>query len=54
MLWHRLDVEGLFQAWFSTKKHPNPSWDIVTVGHTFLILTGFYFVGHSIFNRSYK
>ncbi|MGO8699295.1 MAG: hypothetical protein ACLQVY_16435 [Limisphaerales bacterium] len=54
MLWHRLDAAGLFQACFSTRKHPNASWDIATVGHAFLLLTAFYCLGHSVFNRRYK
>jgi hypothetical protein len=53
MLWHRLDVAGFFDAIFSKPK-PGGSWDIATVGHGFLLLTLFYFLGHSIFNRRYK
>ncbi len=54
MLWHRLDKAGLFQAIFPNSKNPNASWDIATLGHSFLLMTLFYFVGFSIFNRRYK
>ena len=54
MLWHRLDTAGFFQAIFPSSKNPNASWDIATLGHTFLLMTLFYFVGFSIFNRRYK
>ena len=50
MLWHRLDVTGFFSAIFPRRS----SWDIATVGHAFLLLTFFYFLGHTIFNRRYK
>jgi hypothetical protein len=53
MLWHRLNVAGFFDAIFS-RPRAGGSWDIATVGHGFLLLTLFYFVGHSIFNRRYK
>jgi hypothetical protein len=53
MLWHRLDAAGLFNAIFGTPKQSG-SWDICTVGHGFLLLTLFYFAGHSFFNRRYK
>jgi hypothetical protein len=54
MLWHRLDAAGLFRHLFATPGHPNASWDIATVGHGFLLLTFFYFLGYSIFNRRYQ
>jgi uncharacterized membrane protein len=54
MLWHRLDKAGFFQAIFPAGKNPDASWDICTVGHMFLLITFFYFLGHSIFNRRYK
>lgn len=50
MIWHRLEVAGVFQAIFPGRK----SWDILTVGHCFLLLTLFYFVGQTRFNRRYK
>jgi len=53
MLWHRLDSAGLFNAIFPKPKNGG-SWDICTVGHEFLLLTLFYFVGQTIFNRRYK
>jgi cytosine/uracil/thiamine/allantoin permease len=53
MLWHRLDHAGLFAAIFPKPKNGG-GWDICTVGHEFLLLTLFYFVGHGIFNRRYK
>ena len=53
MLWHRLDAAGLFNAIFPSLKSGG-SWDICTVGHGFLLLTLFYFVSHSVFNRRYK
>lgn len=54
MLWHRLDHAGLFNAIFPKSRVPGASWDICTVGHGFLLLTLFYFIGFSIFNRRYK
>jgi hypothetical protein len=54
MLWHRLELAGMFQALFPGSTSPEGSWDIATVGHVFLLMTLFYFVGHSIFNRRYK
>ena len=53
MLWHRLDRAGLFDAIFP-KPRTGGGWDICTVGHEFLLLTIFYFVGHAFFNRRYK
>lgn len=53
MLWHRLDSAGLFNAVFG-RPRGGGSWDICTVGHGFLLLTLFYFVGHRIFNRGYR
>lgn len=52
MLWHRLDSAGLFNT--ASKPKPEISWDICTVGHGFLLLTLFYFVAFSVFNRRYK
>jgi hypothetical protein len=54
MLWHRLDDAGVFAAIFPAGKNPNASWDIGTVGHIFLLLTFFYFLGYRIFNRRYQ
>jgi len=53
MLWHRLDAAGLFNAIFGAPKY-GTGWDICTAGHGFLLLTLFYFCGHSIFNRRYR
>jgi hypothetical protein len=53
MLWHRLEVAGLFDAIFYKPK-AGGSWDICTLGHSFLLLTLFYIVGYSTFNRRYK
>jgi hypothetical protein len=53
MLWHRLDRAGLFDAIFPKPKNGG-GWDICTVGHEFLLLTLFYFIGHGVFNRRYK
>jgi hypothetical protein len=53
MLWHRLDRAGLFDAIFPKPK-AGGGWDICTVGHEFLLLTLFYFLGHTVFNRRYK
>lgn len=50
LLWHRLDVAVFFEAICSGRK----SGDIGTVGHVFLLMTLFYILGHSIFNRRYK
>lgn len=54
MLWHRLDRAGLFNAIFPKPKIGSVGWDICTVGHGFLLLTLFYFVGFTVFNRRYK
>jgi hypothetical protein len=48
VLWHRLDRAGVFPA------KSGASWDIGTVGHIFLLLTFFYFLGYRIFNRRYE
>jgi len=53
MLWHRLEVAGLYDAAFGRPK-TGGSWDICTIGHGFLLLTLFYFGGYSFFNRRYK
>ena len=53
MLWHRLEATGLFNVLLSSPTGGG-SWDICTVGHGFLLLTLFYFVGFSIFNRRFK
>jgi hypothetical protein len=53
MLWHRLDAAGIFNA-ISGRPKAGGGWDICTVGHGFLLLTLFYFGGHSFFNRRYK
>jgi len=53
LLWHRLDAVGFFNAVFGMPKSGS-SWDICTVCHGFLLMTLFYFVGHSIFNRRYQ
>jgi hypothetical protein len=50
MLWHRLEVAGFFEAICPGRK----SWDIGTVGHVFLLLTLFYILGHTLFNRRYQ
>jgi hypothetical protein len=53
-VWHRLDQAGFFQAIFSAGQHQSANWDIVTVAHLFLLMTFFYFLGYSIFNRRYQ
>ena len=53
LLWHRLDTAGLFNFIFGAPKGGG-SWDIGTVGHGFLLLTLFYFLGYTAFNRRYK
>jgi hypothetical protein len=53
MLWHRLDVAGLFNAVFGTPK-TGAGWDICTICHAFLLLTLFYFSGFTVFNRRYR
>jgi len=53
LLWHRLSVAGLFDVVFGPTK-TGGSWDINTVGHGFLLLTVFYFVAYSRFNRRYQ
>jgi hypothetical protein len=50
LLWHRLEVAGFFEVVCPGRQ----SWDIGTVGHVFLLMTLFYILGHSIFNRRYK
>ena len=54
MLWHRLDKAGVFEAIFPAGNNPDASWDIGTVGHIFLLLTFFYFLGYRIFTRRYQ
>jgi hypothetical protein len=54
VLWHHLDKVGVFQAILPTSKNPDARWDICTFGHSALLLTLFYFLGHTIFNRRYK
>lgn len=53
MLWHRLDAVGFFNAMFGMPK-AGSSWDICTVCHGFLLMTLFYFAGHTVFNRRYR
>jgi hypothetical protein len=53
-LWHRLDQAGVFQAVFPSQPSSRASWDIVTVGHIFLLLTGGYFLGYRLSNRRYQ
>jgi len=53
MLWHRLDCAGFFNFAFGQPKNGG-RWDICTVGHGFLLLTFFYFLGHTVFNRRYQ
>ena len=53
-LWHRLDKAGSFQAIFPSGDNPDASWDIGTVGHIFLLMTFFYFLGYRIFSRRYQ
>ena len=48
LLWHRLDKAGVFPSTAGF------SWDIATVGHVFLLMTFFYFLGYRIFNRRYQ
>src|SRR5260221_8146291 len=48
MLWHRLEATALFRSLFYSPKHPNASWDILTVTHAFLLLTFCYCVWHPI------
>ncbi len=50
LLWHRLEAAGFFEAICPGRK----SWDIGTVGHEVLLLTFFYILGHTIFNRRFK
>ena len=52
VLWHRLDVAGVFQALFPGGK--DAKWDIVTVGHIFLLMTICYFAGYRMFNSRYQ
>jgi hypothetical protein len=54
MLWQGLHRAGLFLALGPTGKNGAASWDISTVGHVFLMLTFFYMIGHSTFNRRYQ
>ena len=50
MLWHRLDVAGLFRAMFPGRGN----WDIATVTHAFLLMTFFYFTSYSVLSRRYQ
>ena len=54
MLWHRLARAGVWDAVFSPGGRAVASWDIVTIGHVFLLLTFCYFLGYRIFNRRYQ
>jgi len=54
LAWHRLDKAGLFQAVFTGGRIPNATWDIATIGHAFLLMTFFYFLGYALFNRRYR
>jgi hypothetical protein len=54
MLWHRMDRAGVFQALFPGGRNPDATWDIGSVGHAFLLMTFFYFLGWRIFNRRYQ
>jgi hypothetical protein len=54
MLWHRLDRAGVFQATFPGGRNPEASWDIGTIGHVFLLMTFFYFVGYRVCSRRYE
>lgn len=54
MLWHRLDAAGVFRSAFGSGRSGHASWDIATVGHAFLLLTLFYAIGYSRFNRRYR
>ena len=54
MLWQGLHRAGLFLALGPVGKNGASSWDITTVGHAFLMLTLFYMIGHSAFNRRYQ
>src|SRR4030095_3570785 len=53
MVLHRLDKGGVFPAIFPGGQNPEASWDISTVGHVFLLLTCFYFLGYHITKRRY-
>ena len=48
MLWHRIVASGIIPS------KPGVSWDIGTVGHVFLLLTFFYFLGYFLVNRRYQ
>jgi uncharacterized protein YacL len=50
MLCHRLNAAGLFDAIFPT----HARWDLGMVGDVVLLLTFFYFLGHTLFNRRYE
>ena len=48
MLWNRLDAAGVFPS------RPGTSWNIGTIGHVFLLMTFFYFLGFRIFSRRFQ
>jgi hypothetical protein len=50
MLWHGLERAGFFASLSPGRGH----WDIATVGHAFLLLTLFYFTGHTVIDRRYR
>jgi hypothetical protein len=54
LAWHRLDKAGVFQAIFTRGHTSDGTWDIATIGHVFLLVTFFYFLGHALFNRRYR
>ena len=45
---HRLDAVGVFPSKLGA------SWDIATVGHSFLLMTCFYFLGYRVCSRRFR
>jgi hypothetical protein len=54
MLWHRMTRAGVWDALFSPSGAPATRWDIMTLGHVFLLLTFCYFLGFKVFSRRYQ
>jgi len=53
MVWHRLERAGVFQA-IIPGGNAGATWDIGTIGHVFLLMTFFYFLGYRLSSRRYE
>lgn len=53
MIWHRLERAGAFYAVSPIAANSAARWDIATVGHVFLLMTVFYFLGARVLGRRF-